>query len=135
MKGVKAFLDTNVLVYLFSDDEKKKDQAISSISDKSCAINIQVAMEFCNVYTKKFGHTPEAARIALDKIYMRCDLRPVTAWTIDRAIDVQSRYGYSFYDSVMIASAIEHGCRYLFSEDMQHRQKIESLMIFNIFAA
>lgn len=135
MRGAKAFVDTNILLYLFSDDKTKKGKALSSLNDNTCLISVQVAMEFCGVYTKKFHHTPEEARVSLERISKRCTMRPVTSATIGRALDVQARYGYSFYDSVMIASAIEHRCQYLFSEDMKHKQTIEGSMIFNIFAA
>lgn len=42
-----------------------------------------------------------------------------------RALDVQERYGFSFYDSLIIASALEAGCTHLLTEDMQHGQRIE----------
>lgn len=130
----KAFVDTNILVYIYFGDLQKRKAAYSALRDYSCSISVQVAMEFCSVCTRKLGYTPGDARKSLAEIRQHCAMRPVTAATIDRAIDMQSRYGYSFYDSVMVASALEHGCRYLLSEDMKHRQTIEGTMIFNIFA-
>lgn len=135
MRGAKSFVDTNVLVYLFSDDEQKRDQARLSLSHNTCLISVQVAMEFCNVCGKRLKMTSNEIKKALRAVRTLCSVCPVTAATIGRALDVQARYGYSFYDSVMIASAIEHRCQYLFSEDMKHKQTIEGSMIFNIFAA
>ena len=64
----------------------------------------------------------------------------VPLWQIDpkpelylRALDVQARYGYGFYDSLIIAAALEAGCTRLYSEDMQHGQRIEGLTIENPF--
>lgn len=135
MRGAKAFVDTNVLVYLFSDDARKSDEALLSLNDNACVISVQVAMEFCNVCGKRLKMTSDEIRKALHTVQTMCAMRPVTTATIDRALDVQAQYGYSFYDSVMVASALEHDCRYLFSEDMKHRQTIDGTMIFNIFAA
>lgn len=135
MNADKAFVDTNVLVYMFGDDSAKCSGVYDMLRHFNCIISVQVAMEFCSVCTRKLHFDAERARSALAEVREYCAMLPVTAATIDLALDVQSRYGYSFYDSVMVASALEHGCRYLFSEDMQHRQTIDGTMIFNIFAA
>ena len=50
-----------------------------------------------------------------------------------RALEIQTRYGYGFYDSLIIAAALEAGCQHLLSEDMQHGQQIEQLRIVNPF--
>jgi predicted nucleic acid-binding protein len=51
----------------------------------------------------------------------------------EQALDIQSRYQYSFYDSLIIAAALDGGCTRLLSEDLQHGQRIESLTIENPF--
>lgn len=134
MSADKAFVDTNILVYMFDDDLTKRSDVFDTLRNFNSIINVQVAMEFCSVCTRKLHFDAERTRSALAEIRQYCAMRPVTAATIDRALDVQARYGYSFYDSVMVASALEHGCRYLLSEDMKHRQTIEGTMIINIFA-
>ena len=50
-----------------------------------------------------------------------------------KAIEIQERYQYSFYDSMIIAAALEGNCKTLYSEDLQHDQKIESLTIIDPF--
>jgi predicted nucleic acid-binding protein len=50
-----------------------------------------------------------------------------------RSLNIQSRYQYSFYDSLIIAAALEAGCKTLYSEDMQHGQRIEQVTIKNPF--
>ena len=49
-------------------------------------------------------------------------------------LQVQARYGFSFYDSLIVAAALEAGCATLYSEDMQHGQQIQGLTIRNPFA-
>ncbi|HYQ91954.1 MAG TPA: PIN domain-containing protein, partial [Candidatus Competibacteraceae bacterium] len=48
-------------------------------------------------------------------------------------LDIQTRYGFSFYDALIVASALEAGCTCLYSEDMQHGQYLEGLTIENPF--
>jgi predicted nucleic acid-binding protein len=50
-----------------------------------------------------------------------------------RALGVQARYRYSFYDSLIIAAALDAGCSRLYSEDLQDGQRIEELTIENPF--
>ncbi len=53
--------------------------------------------------------------------------------TIEGAWDVQDRYGYSWWDSVIVAAALQSGCRYLLSEDLQDRQVIDTMTIISPF--
>ena len=48
---------------------------------------------------------------------------------------MHTQHGFSFYDSLIVASALEAGCVRLYSEDMQHGQRVEQLTIVNPFAA
>ena len=50
-----------------------------------------------------------------------------------RALDVQERYKFGFHDALIVAAALETGCPRLFSEDLQHGQRIEGLTIKNPF--
>jgi len=83
--------------------------------------------------TKKLNATPEKARKFLDYV-----LNPL--WQVNptqafyrRGLDLQIRYQFSFYDSLIVAATLEAGCKTLYSEDMQHGQKIEQLTISNPF--
>jgi predicted nucleic acid-binding protein len=50
-----------------------------------------------------------------------------------RCLEIKIRYRYSFYDSLIIAAALEDGCTRLLSEDLQHGQRIEGMVITNPF--
>ena len=50
-----------------------------------------------------------------------------------RGLEIQARYGLSFYDSLIVAAALEFNCSRLYTEDMQHKQRIETLTIENPF--
>ena len=136
------FVDSNVLVYLLdASNPEKRATARRLVQDKLQAgdgqISFQVVQESLNVVTRKFQTTatPDDTRQFLAEML-------VPLWRImpsqalyERALDVHSRYRYSFYDSLIIAAALAGGCTRLYSEDLQHGQRIEGLTIENPFRA
>jgi len=73
-------------------------------------------------------------KASVDKIALSCVVADIGKSTVYKALDIHSRYGYSYYDSLIIASALESDCKYLLSEDMADNQVIEGcLTIKNIF--
>lgn len=98
---------------------------------------MQVVQEFLNVTTRKLRSQLSPAQ-ASD--YLQEVLAPLCAIDPDmgiyqKALELQSRWQFSFYDSLIIAAAVAADCETLFSEDLQHNQRIESLTIVNPFAA
>ena len=63
------------------------------------------------------------------------DPPPITLYTHQSAIRIAQRYGFHFYDCLIVASALEGGCTSLFTEDLHHKQLIESLTVINPFLA
>jgi len=134
------FLDTNIFIYLFDDTAPAKRntaQALinSGLSDGTAVISHQVVQETLNVLTRKLPApaTPEQARRFMDSV-----LTPL--WRImpshdlyRRGLELQSRYRYSFYDSLIIAAALEAGCTRLYSEDLQDGARIEGMTTTNPF--
>ncbi len=68
-------------------------------------------------------------REILDTVRAVCSVVPVTIESHDRAIDLSERYGFSIYDSLILASAILAGCTTLFTEDLQNGQRIDDQVI------
>ena len=140
--NAKVFLDTNLFIYqLDTNDKRKSDIANklirSAVKDNNACISFQVVQECLNTMLRK-------AEICLStsqsEIYLENILFPLLqvypSLTLYRsAISIQSRYQYGFYDSLIIAAALEAGCMTLFSEDLQHGQVIEQLVIQNPFRA
>ena len=138
--SVEFFLDTNILVYTFdSKHNDKRERARSLVEDalqrNAGVISYQVVQEFLNLATRKFAlpMTPDAARDYL-KVVLEplCVVFPSIA-LYQRAIDLNERWRYDFYDSLIIGSALEAGCSILYSEDLQNQQKIESLTVVDPF--
>lgn len=135
-----AFLDTNVLVYMFdeTDDIKRRraEQLVTrGIEAGTVCISYQVVQETLNVATRRLGFSRSDSLTLLADV-----LAPL--WTVhpsrelyERGLALHDRYGFSFYDSMIVAGAVESGCDRLYSEDLQHGQRIQSLTIKNPFRA
>ncbi|MDR1873106.1 MAG: PIN domain-containing protein [Deltaproteobacteria bacterium] len=135
MSVTKAFLDTNILIYIFSEDQnKKREQAISRINSYKRYISTQVLTEFCSIGIRKLKMDHLHIEVALNELCLKNGLLTVDVDTIKLGLHIQNKYHYSYYDSLIIASALESNCDYLLSEDMNNGQVIEkSLTILNIF--
>ncbi len=137
--SAEFFIDTNIIVYLFDEtDEAKQDLAENLISSHigrgSGCISNQVVQESLNVVTRKFGARWEEATQLLDNVLVPLwTIHPSVA-TYRQSIALQAFYSLSFYDSLIVAAAIDGGCRQLLSEDMQDGLRIQGLTIVNPFA-
>ena len=138
--SAEAFLDTNIFVYMFDEtDEIKRRRAEQlvrrGIETGTVCISYQVVQETLNVATRRLGFSYSDSRTLLADV-----LAPL--WTVhpsrelyERGLALRDRYGFSFYDSMIVAAAMESGCVRLYSEDLQHGQRILSLTIEDPFRA
>jgi predicted nucleic acid-binding protein len=131
----KAFIDTNVLVYLYSEDEVEKQLcAYNAIKTFDCYVSTQTLNEFSNVCLKKLHASTEFIAKSIDEIASTCIVTLITYEVIRKALTIHCKYGYSYYDCLMISSALFSGCKYLLSEDFKNQHLIEnSLTVVNIF--
>lgn len=131
----KIFVDTNLWVYLYSD--KPKGNIVKEFFDKHFAnvtISTQVLGELFSVLTKKDFKTKEEARDIISDLAMNFRVREINKSFVFKATEVSIKYKYSYWDSLIIASALEDDCSILYSEDLQHGQVIEDrLKIVNPF--
>ena len=135
MPAVKPFLDSNVLIYLYSADEPSKREVAQSLCSLPAVISSQVLNEMANVLTLKFSIASVDVMQRIDEIAAKVELSIVGLPTIRKALQLKEAYRYSYFDSLMLASAIENRCDILYSEDFQNGQAIENcLRIVNPFA-
>ena len=121
------FLDTNVIVYLYSTSEPhKRNVSISLFKDYNCATSTQALKEFCNVFIRKYRMPHDSIKAAITSISRSCSVLHVAENTVLNALDLNKRYDYSYYDCLMLASALESSCSVLFSEDMHDGHVIEN---------
>jgi predicted nucleic acid-binding protein len=97
-------------------------------------VSVQVLNEFADVASYKFKKGWDAVEQYLEVVNALCGRAvPLTVETQMAAIEISRRYGYRIYDSLILAAAQQAGCETVFTEDMQHGQKIGSLTIVNPF--
>jgi len=136
----RAFLDTNILLYCFDRVNYKKALTANEILKhallaRSAVISFQVVQEFFNVALK--GPNP-ALTISEADPYFTTVLVPLLAVhsspkLYSRALQLKARYQFAWYDSLIVAGALESGCNTLLTEDMQHGMRIDNLRIENPF--
>jgi len=132
----KVFIDTNVLIYGYSEDEPdKRQRAIDCVRSGEAWISTQVLNETINVLKRKFSLSYSQIRDAVQEVSKGFPIILVSVNTIEMALNLAERYQYSYFDSLILASALEAGCQILYSEDLQDGQRIENqLMIINPFS-
>jgi len=133
MSGADTFFDTNVLLYLLSADAAKADRAEQLVAAGGL-ISVQVLNEFAAVAAGKLAMRFAEIREVLATIRTLCAVKPLEVETHELGLELAERYGYSIYDSMILAAALRAGCSVLFSEDFQHGQTIDRLTIRNPFA-
>ncbi len=137
--SVEAFIDSNVFVYLFDEtapDKRRRAERLvrRCLENGSGCISYQVVQETLNVVIRKLGAPPERARLLLDDVLAPLWQVNPTRSLYERSLRLHARYGFNFYDALIVAAALEAGCTRLYSEDLQHGQQVEQLTIRNPFA-
>ena len=129
MPAAEAFFDTSVLLYLLADD--RKAERAETLLAMGGVISMQVLNEFASVALGKKAVNFRELWELLSTIRTACTVRPLDVETHERGLRLAERHRFSIYDSLIIAAALNAGCRVLYSEDLQHGQIIERLAIQN----
>jgi predicted nucleic acid-binding protein len=108
--------------------------AADAINTFDCFISTQTLNEFSNVALRKIGLTIQDTEEYLDDMEDACTLLTVSSSTVRYALELHGRYSFSYFDSLMLASALQAKCNLFLSEDMADGMVIEdTLTIKNIF--
>lgn len=136
---IATFLDTNVLLYGVDDRvPRKRDLAqawVQACWTRRCGrTSAQVLNEFYANARRRFPTAVSAGDArALVRRYQHWNPWQNDQATVETAWAIETRYGFGYWDALVIASAQQQGCRYLISEDMQHGQQVDSVQILNPF--
>jgi predicted nucleic acid-binding protein len=136
----KFFLDTNVFVYSFDSAARTKAQRALQLIQRALEtrkgiVSYQVAQEFFNVALRRFA---SPMTVADAEQYLATVFRPLMAVHSSQALYSDAlrlcdRYALSWFDSLIVAAAIEAECGVLYTEDLQHRQQFGDLRVENPF--
>ncbi len=140
MPGISAipcFVDTNVWLYAFIEngDTAKSARASGLIQQGNIRLSTQVVNEVCVNLLKKAKFSEDSLRQLIDAFYTKYDVFELQRFTFLAASDLRDRYSLSYWDSVIVASALETGAEILYSEDMQDGLLVNNqLRIVNPFS-
>lgn len=131
------FLDTNIIAYAFDQDSPEKQvKALELIDDQApWQVSWQIIQEFSNValYRFKAPMSTDALSVFSELVlWPHCRVLP-TPSIHSRALEIHSQSQYRFYDSLIVAAALEAGVSTLYSEDLQHGRQFGPLTIRNPF--
>lgn len=140
MIAAKAFFDTNVLVYAHDRADKRKQEIAERLfrrhlSARKLYLSTQILQEFYVTLSRKIAGVSPADAYALT--FDLAQLHVITIAPVDvlNAIGNQERYKFSFWDSLVLASAQKAGAAVLYSEDFTHAQEFGTLRVENPFLA
>jgi predicted nucleic acid-binding protein len=131
------FVDTNIWLYSLiqtGGDSRNQQAADFLIQLEYPAINSQVIREICSNLKKKTPITEAQIRTLIDGWYQGCKVIHSNSSQHLLASRLRDTYSFSYWDSLIVAAALDAGCTTLYSEDMQHGQSVEGgLVIINPF--
>ena len=128
-----GFLDSNVLIYAFTTD--KRAAKAQDLLQTRPTISVQGLNEFANVARRKLGMGWQEVRDAISALRLLCPtILQLDLATHDAALRIAERYGYSMFDALVVASALQANSETLWSEDMQDGMVVDGrLRIANPF--
>lgn len=129
----QPFFDTNVLLYLVGSDVAKAQSAETLVADGG-TISVPVLNEFASVASRKQRMRWTEIEETLTTVRSLCRVEPLTVEAHETALRLARDDGFSFYDAMIVASALHAGCDILYSEDLQHGRRVDRrLAIHNPF--
>ena len=130
-----CFIDTNVWLYAFTDDDTlKKEIAQTLIKGSQPVISVQVINETCVNLIKRAKFPETQIGELVESFYQKYDVIDVHKGLLLSASQLRQEYALSYWDSMIVAAALTSGVKILYSEDMQNGLVIhESLKIINPF--
>ena len=136
MPDKKCFIDTNIWLYAFirSDDHRKTEMAKHLVEGRAIATSSQVINELCVNLLKKANLREDEISGIIASFYNRYDVVEFSRDILLKASTLRCGYNFSYWDSLIVSSALHIGARLLYSEDMHNGLVVDkSLKIINPF--
>ena len=132
------FLDTNILLYSISRDPAeiaKRQRAVELLDSAEAASSVQVLQEFYVQATRwnRPDAIPHEIAASLIQTWTRFKIQEIDLRILAAALEIRATYGFSYWDSAIVAAARALGCRELYTEDLSHGQRVDGVEIVNPF--
>lgn len=119
-----SFFDSNVLLYLASGTQDRVER-VQHLVDDGGTISVQVLNEMASVSKRKFRMSWKQTSLFMNRTRGLLDIVPLTLDILQSGLRLAERYGFSIYDSFIVAAALAADCDRLWSEDMQHGMLVD----------
>jgi predicted nucleic acid-binding protein len=125
-----VFADTNIWLYALLEiqDAEKSAKAKAIIRQQRLVASVQLINEICVNLLKKAHFSEQQVRELVISFYERHAVIPIEREVLLKASILRERYGFSYWDSTMVASALTAGAQVFYTEDMHHGLLVESVM-------
>lgn len=129
MNKSQIIIDSNIWVYFYAKDTQEKyviaEQLIND-NFNNLIVSTQILGEVYHVLTRKRIFTKEEAKNIIIELSSSFLVAEIDTIKVLQALDINSKYQYSYWDSLIIATALNQNCSIIYSEDMQSNQVIEN---------
>jgi len=133
----KVFIDTNVFVYAYLENPKKqedyekhlkaKELLRSFTTENIVVISTQVCNEYYSALSKNKIENHDI-QSSLSSLVQKVNVASISKDTVLGSFAIKNRYSFSYWDSLILSSALENGCNIIYSEDMQDGQLIDGVL-------
>ena len=114
-----VFIDTNILIYAYSSTEpEKKEEVLSILENRTVFLSTQVINEFIWVMNKKYNVDMEKLKLIMNNLYDLYEVRNIGRLIIEKAIELSQKHKFAYWDSLILASALQSECSSVYSEDL-----------------
>jgi predicted nucleic acid-binding protein len=135
----KCFVDTNIIIYAYDKSSDQKHQTACRImkelwEKKNGILSPQVLQELFVTVTKKIPNplnTKSAYKLV--ESLGKWELIQPNLHVILKAVEIHEIYSFSFWDALILSSAVNSGAKFLLSEDMHHGFKLDPIQVINPF--
>jgi predicted nucleic acid-binding protein len=126
-----CFVDTNIWLYAFieGEDSHKQARAKTIIQDNEVILSTQVVNEVCVNLLKKTQLTEPDIQALIGSFYSHYTVVELDQGILTKASALREQYHFSYWDSLIVASALAARCALLYTEDMQHGLQVENRLI------
>lgn len=132
----RCFIDTNIWLYAFIDTQDNNKQAVAkqTIQENEAIVSTQVVNETCVNLLKKAQLSEQDIQALIVSYYNQYAVIEMDQDILLTASELREQYSLAFWDSLIVASALQAQCEILYSEDMHHGLQVgDKLTIKNPF--
>jgi len=131
----RVFIDSNIWIYALAPEDNSQYRRIMTVlkkafRDADVVVSFQVINEVC-FYLKKNGFSEDKIRKIILSFSRRCVVNDFSRDLLLQASALRKLHTFSYWDSLILASAIEAECQALYTEDMQDGRTVETVRIIN----